>query len=298
MATSSANNNSDSDYHVLPESIQSAQGIELQNKHSIDQSESLLTQHSLLSVDDDPSVVNICITHHEKGTIFHHILSEKNADWIFAQVQSRTGGIIGFISVLIHCVSINFYSDNLSWFLIIFKICELALTAPASVMYFGTMNLEICIKILRQFTFWFKMYNVLIVNAMSAIWAYDHLEFELISKTMWFCIYGLYIFVNVMCTAMGCLLDCFKWPAILKIGCPLLAALRFGCNMFWWYYRADPSPAIEVQAFGYDRQFFVRLVGFNAALNVAIFFLFQFVSAVRHIDRASVLRVNVAIKWE
>ena len=290
---SSASNNADSDYQLHSELIECTPAIELQNKHPIDQSNSLLTQHLIFSIDDDDSsIVNICVTHHEKGTIFHRILSEKHADWIVPPVQSQKAGIIGFVLALMHCLPVAFFSNNVSWFAIIFRIFESSLTVPASILYFGTMNQEICIKILKQFTFWFKMFNVLIVNAMKIIWANDHLEFALISKTTWFCTFGVYVYINLMGTTMICLVDCFKWPGILKIGVPLLIALQFGYDMFWWYGRAEPSPAIEDM-----RHFAVRLVAFCASFNAAVFFLSQFVSAARHCDRASVLRVNAVIKW-
>ena len=254
-------------------------------------------EHTIIDIDEQ---LNIPVKVHESKTIWHIFLSHRVADWILAEAQSSRGVCAGVILVVLYCIGLfTFDTDLLGWIAIIYSCVILLFAVPGVVLYFGTLNSQICIGMLKQFPFWYKMYNVLMSNIMEVIWAYDVVEFNLISRQAWFTIYGLYFFVNIVATSMGCLLDGFKWPKALRIGGPLLLSAYFMWGAFYWHYINDDNTTIKINLFGpFKKDFLLSYVAASADFSASVFLFSQAMCVVIWPKQASVLQATVTVNWK
>lgn len=256
-----------------------------------------LSEHSVIDIDEQ---INLDIKVHETRTIWHSLLSRSRANYILREAQSKRGVTIGVFLVLAYCVGLfTFDTDLLGWFGIIYSCFILLLAVPGVVLYFGTLNRQICIAVLKNFNFWYKMYNVLLSNIMEVIWAWNNVEFIRISRATWFTIYGFYFFVNIVATSMGCLLDGFKWKKALRISGPLLLSGYFLWGAIYWHFLNTDGTIIRIALFGpFKKDFLLSYIAANADINASIFFFWQGICALFWEDQASVLEATVTINWD
>eukprot|EP01084_Bolivina_argentea_P014515 27127_1 len=117
------------------------------------------------------------ITVEKQNTIWHSLLpkyfttGEKYATQILSTSQSNYGVGTGVILVLLYMIGLYTFDRELFGNIsTVYSAIILTITLPASILYFGTLNRPICLCILRKFTFWFKMWNVVLCNTMSVVW--------------------------------------------------------------------------------------------------------------------------------
>eukprot|EP01083_Nonionella_stella_P077052 210212_1 len=245
---------------------------------------------------EDQSRVEIIID--EQNTIWHHILPESYANKLLEIAQNKYGLGIGVLFVILYMIGLYIFDGGLfGMFSVYYSVIVLIPTLPGSILFFGTLNVPICLAILKSTTFIFKMYSVILANTMSVVWAYHNLSFDVISKTNWFIIYGFYFFINILTTAMGCLLDGFKWSKYLKIIGPLLLAIYFTQTTIYWHY-LDCDTMLHFAPFGYRKDFVLTSVAQNAGFNAALFFYAQTFNAFWYGDRATMLSTTALLKWE
>ena len=244
---------------------------------------------------EDQSRVEIII--HEQNTIWHHLLCESSADRLLQIAQNKIGLTIGVVFVILYMIGLYTF-DRLLFGIasLYYTIFILMFTLPGSLLYFGTLNVPICLSILKQSAFIFKIYNVILANICSVVWGYHNLTFDVISRPNWLSIYSIYFFINIVTAMMGCLVDGFKWSKLLKVIGPLLLAIYFTRSYFHWHY-LECDTMFKFSLFGNEKDYLLTDVAANAVLNAALFFYGQSFYAFWYGDRASLLSATAILIW-
>ena len=102
------------------------------------------------------NITAIAAFHH--NTFWHKILHPRRADKILYFTQSKCACLVIFIVLVLYFFALyTFDTDLFGNFAPVFCIFAIIPTLIISVVYFGTINVQIGQSILLSFTFWFKM---------------------------------------------------------------------------------------------------------------------------------------------
>ena len=239
----------------------------------------------------------------EDETFWHLLISKEKADNINCFFRSWRGLIFTLTIIFVYCFGLfTFDTGLLGNFPIIYSMIIIIPSFMISILYFGTLNYQICKKLISDFPFWFKMFNVFISNAMSVIWAIDNISFTddsfINSKQLWFTVFGIYFITNIIVTSMGCLLDGFSWGAKLKTVGPILLGGYLLHSWYYWHFVNNDGTKIKMNIFGYHKEWSLAYIAASADMNAALFLFSQGWVSCRHPKRISLFSPNAQLIWK
>mmetsp|Transcript_10966 Transcript_10966/g.13681 ORF Transcript_10966/g.13681 Transcript_10966/m.13681 type:complete len:290 (+) Transcript_10966:113-982(+) len=239
----------------------------------------------------------------EDETLWHLWIPKDKANCINCFFRSCTGLIFTLIIIVAYCFGLFTFDTGL-WgnFPIIYSMIIIIPSFIISILYFGTLNYEIGKKLISDFPFWFKMFNIFISNAMSVIWAIDNISFNnhsfINSKQLWFAIFGIYFLTNIIVTSMGCLLDGFSWGTKLKTAGPLFLGGYLLHSWYYWHFTDNYGTEIKMNIFGYHKEWSLAYIAASADLNAALFLFSQAWISFRDSKRVSLFSPNAQLVWK
>jgi len=237
----------------------------------------------------------------EENTLWHLILPRNIANGILAFLNLKIQWFIAMIIIISYVMGIYMFFTCLGGNIaVLFVVCDTPITFIFIIIYLFTVNIDIGKDIIKDFTFWWKVFNILLIQILAGIWGYFNVEFgSLLTKNAlnWFLIYGGMSVTSVLGTLIVCLIGAFKWNNKVRIIVPVLVGINNLHSAFYWIC-VDPSKTYISMTFRGDvRLIYIGLLLFYANVNVGIFFLNQAWIAYRYPNKTKLMRRGLEIIW-
>eukprot|EP01084_Bolivina_argentea_P131915 232792_1 len=111
---------------------------------------------------------------YENNTFWHKLLPIHTANIILSLARSKYGIIFTCVMCVMYMFGLYTFDtglfENYNHFSTYYSIIILIIALPISILYLGTLNVQISVSIVKSFTFWFKIYNIFISNILSVVW--------------------------------------------------------------------------------------------------------------------------------